>query len=215
MAGSATPATTPAAQGRAWGFPMAFSLAGGVFLGVLTNLLQGWIPGAWNQIANSGAIWSVVAFTAGALFAGRISPRWAAVAGLLAELGLVVGYYAYAEFGRGGMGALFWPLVWLGMAFVAGPLFGAAGAWWRQGRTWRHRVLSLAALGSLFGAEGLHYAWGLGYAPQAWACLALALLVPLLMARALAERALTLAAAVPGSLLAYVIVFQTLNGISA
>ncbi|WP_369218153.1 DUF6518 family protein, partial [Streptomyces flavofungini] len=99
------------------------ALLAGLAAGVLTNLAQGWLPGAWNQLANSGAVWSAVAFVAGA--ASRPSRlAVAAVAGLLAEAGLVVGYYAYAEFGRDGMGSPLFPLIWLAMACVAGPLFG-------------------------------------------------------------------------------------------
>src|SRR5215470_2176372 len=70
---------------------------GGLLLGVLTNLAQGWLPGAWNQIANSGAAWSAVAFGAGALLYRRSGPMQAAIGGLAAEAGLVVGYYGYAE----------------------------------------------------------------------------------------------------------------------
>lgn len=35
---------------------------GGLVFGALTNLAQGWLPGAWNQLANSGAVRSTVAF---------------------------------------------------------------------------------------------------------------------------------------------------------
>lgn len=188
---------------------------GGVLLGVLTNLAQGWLPGAWNQLANSGAVWSAVAFAAGALLAGRGTVLRAAVGGLGAEAGLVVGYYGYAEFGRDGMGALFFPLVWLGMACVAGPLFGAAAYVWRRGTDVRSRVAGLAAFGGLFGMEGVMYARDLHYAPQAWACLAVFALVPLLLARTHRERALTLVAAVPCALLAYAVVDLPLQAVSA
>ena len=72
----------------------------GLLLGVLTNLAQGWLPGAWNQIAKSCATWCAVAFAAGALSYHRGSSARAAVSGLGAEAGLVAGYYGYAEFGR-------------------------------------------------------------------------------------------------------------------
>ncbi|MEV6174098.1 DUF6518 family protein [Streptomyces sp. NPDC051954] len=203
---NASPATIslPGASRTAWAYATVSTFAGGLVAGVLTNLAQGWLSGAWNQIANSGAVWSVVAFVAGALLGRHVSLPAAAVAGLCAESGLVVGYYAYAEFGRDGMGSLHAPLVWLGMAFIAGPLFGLAGAWWR-GRDPRRRVIALAALAGVFGMEAIHYAWVLHYAPQAWACLALLVLVALLMGRTHRERALTLATAVPFSLLAYLI----------
>ncbi|MFE6894623.1 DUF6518 family protein [Streptomyces sp. NPDC057694] len=193
----------------------AAATAGGLLLGVLTNLAQGWLPGDWNQIANSGAVWSAVAFAAGAVLYPRGSVTQAALGGLGAEVGLVVGYYGYAEFGRDGMGDLSAPLLWLGMACVAGPLFGVAGHWWRRGRTKRTRVTAVAALAGLFGMEGLMYAWVLHYAPQAWTCLALALLIPLLMARALVERVLTLAVAVGFALVAFGLVVLPLQALSA
>jgi hypothetical protein len=194
---------------------------GGVLFGVLTNLAQGWLPGAWNQIANSGAVWSAVAFVAGALLAGRRGTVVrATVGGLGAEAGLVVGYYGYAEFGRDGMGALFYPLVWLGMACVAGPLFGVAGYAWRRGEdvpgrdAWS-RVAGLSAFAGLFGMEGVMFAWDLHYAPQAWGCFTVFVLVPLLMARTHRERALSLAAAVPCALLAYALVELPLQAVSS
>ncbi|MFI9744523.1 DUF6518 family protein [Streptomyces sp. NPDC052494] len=199
--------SVPDTSGRAWAYATASAFAGGLLLGVLTNLLQGWLPGAWNQIVNSGAVWSVAAFIAGALLARQVGLPAAAVAGLFAESGLVVGYYAYAEVGRDGMGSLFAPLVWLGMAFIAGPLFGVAGFAWR-GVSPRHRVVGLAALAGVFGTEAIHYAWVLHYVPEAWACLALLVLVPLLMGRTHRERALTLLTAIPFSLLAYLVFYK-------
>ncbi|MFI6253906.1 DUF6518 family protein [Streptomyces sp. NPDC051016] len=216
MATAATPDDLADRSGGlgAWG-AMTTTTAGGVLLGVLTNLAQGWLPGAWNQLANSGAVWSAVAFAGGALLAGRGTALRAAVGGLGAEVGLVVGYYGYAEFGRDGMGALLFPLVWLGMACVAGPLFGAAAHWWRRGTDARVRIAGLAAFAGLFGMEGMTAARDLHYASQAWACCAVFVLVPLLMARTHRERALTLAAAVPCAFLAYAIVELPLQAVSS
>ncbi|WP_083958299.1 DUF6518 family protein [Herbidospora mongoliensis] len=251
-----------------WWRAVPIALVAGLAVGVLTNLAQGWLPGAWNQIANSGAVWSVVAFVAGASVAGRLPrgfttygpgvgpsspahvrgsfepvhdagsgsassdagvisatellglvppapsslPR-ALLAGLAAEVGLVVGYYGYAEFGRDGMGDLFWPTVWVVIACVAGPVLGVAGLWWRRGVARWQRVAGLAALSGVFGMEAAHYAFGLGYAPQAWACLAVFLLVPLL-ASAVREIGLTLLAAVPCAAVAYAVIILPLQLLS-
>ncbi|NAS21491.1 hypothetical protein GT755_07300 [Herbidospora sp. NEAU-GS84] len=272
-----------------WWRAAATALVAGLALGVLTNLAQGWLPGAWNNLANSGAVWSVAAFVAGAVAAGALPrgftmygpgdgaegreftsygpgpfgqgrgsagtgrglgpsehgagaagsgpgslphgdgitpagllrlvppapsalPR-ALLAGLAAELGLVAGYYGFAEFGRGGMGSLFWPLVWVVVACVAGPVFGVAGLWWRRGVARWQRVCGLAALAGVFGMEAAHYAFNLGYAPQAWACLAVFLLVPLL-ANAVREIFWTLAVAVPFAGLAYVVINLPLQSLS-
>lgn len=188
----------------------------GIALGVLTNLAQGGLPGASNQIANSGAVWCVPAFTAGALAAaGHLALRKSVLAGLGTTIGLVVGYYGCAEFGRSGMGGPFWPAVWLVMALVSGPLFGAAGAWWRRGHTARRRVVGLAALAGVFGTEAILAGQVLHYAGQAWTCAALLVLIPLVMARGHSERALTLLVALPLSVVAYVVVELPLQHVSA
>ncbi|WP_432084406.1 DUF6518 family protein [Streptomyces sp. WAC 04229] len=190
--------------------------AAGLALGVLTNLLQGWLPWPWSQLANSGGVWSVVAFAAGALLVVRSGERLRlAVAGALAEGGLVVGYYGYAEFGRDGMGSLVFPLVWLGMACVAGPLFALAGAWWRRGdRSWQ-RVAGLGALGGLFGSEAMQAWLSNDYRGQALACAAVAVAAPLLMARTMRTRWLSLAATAVASPVAYGLIYLPLDSVSA
>ncbi|WP_405510085.1 DUF6518 family protein [Streptomyces cyaneofuscatus] len=193
----------------------AVATGGGLLLGVLTNLAQGWLPDTWQQLPNSGAVWSAVAFAVGAVLYRHERLVRAALGGAVAEVGLVVGYYGYAEFGRDGAGSLFFPLVWLGLAFVAGPLFGAAGWWWRRGRDVRRRVVGLGAFAGLWGMEGLMYAVDLGYMPEAYACLALFVLIPLLMARDHKGRALTLGAAVVCALVAYGAVEVPLQMLSA
>ncbi|MEU4098722.1 DUF6518 family protein [Streptomyces sp. NPDC026673] len=181
-------------------------LAAGITLGVLSNLAQGWLPGASNHIPNSGAVWSAVAFAAGVFLAGRASLLTAAVTGLLTELGLVIGYYGYAEFGRDGVGSLTMPLVWAGAACVAGPLFGVAGVWSCKGSNSARRVAGTAALAGVFGGEGVHFARVLHYSTAATGCFVVLLLVSLLLPRTLKERALTLSAAVVLSLVSHGVV---------
>ncbi|MFE8912250.1 DUF6518 family protein [Streptomyces globisporus] len=190
-------------------------LGAGLVGGILTNLAQGWLPGAWNNVANSGAVWTMFAFAAGASLAHRTDGhRLPAAAGVLAEIGLVVGYYGYAEFGRDGVGSLTFPLLWLAMACVAGPLFGVVGAWSRRGtRPWL-RYVALGALGGLFGSEGLHYWLGLEYLPQAVVCGALACGLPLLLGRTGKERGLSLAVAIPASFATYQILYGLLGAVS-
>ncbi|MEJ1200090.1 MULTISPECIES: DUF6518 family protein [unclassified Streptomyces] len=202
----------PTASGVA---PLACTSAAGLALGVLTNLLQGWLPWPWSQLANSGGVWAVVAFAAGALLVVRTDHRLRlALAGALAEGGLVAGYYGYAEFGRGGMGSLVFPLVWLGMACVSGPLFALAGAWWRRGARFGRRVAGLGALGGLFGSEALHTWLANDYRGQALVCAAVAVAAPLLMARTMKERWSSLAATVIASPLAYGLVYLPLDSVS-
>ncbi|WP_330314308.1 MULTISPECIES: DUF6518 family protein [unclassified Streptomyces] len=212
---STSVSTSPHTLGRPATVTPVLCAATGIALGVLTNLLQGWLPWPWSQLANSGGVWSVLAFATGAVLAARVGDvRRIAAAGALAEIGLVVGYYGYAELGRGGMGSLTFPLVWLVMACVAGPLFGAAGAWSRRSpRLWR-RVASLGAVGGLFGSESLHSWLTLGYADQAIACAVAACALPLALARTWRERGLGLAVTALASPVAYAAVYGLLDQIS-
>ncbi|RZE65207.1 hypothetical protein C0R01_05690 [Streptomyces albidoflavus] len=112
------------------------------------------------------------------------------------------------------MGSLIFPLLWLSMACVAGPLFGVADAWSRRAtRPWR-RYVALGALGGLFGGEGLHYWLGLGYLPQAVVCAALTFGLPLLLGRILKERGLSLAVAIPAAFVTYQILYGLLDAVS-
>jgi Family of unknown function (DUF6518) len=199
-------ATTSPWPGR---FPFGLVAAGlvaGLALGLLTNLAQGWLPGSWNQLANSGTAWSAAAFAGGALLASR-GVRAAAAGGLAAEVGLVAGYYWYAASGRGGLGSLTPALVWLVMAVVAGPLFGIAGAWWRRGDR-RRRIAGAALLPGAAGAEALYYSANLHYTPQACVCAALMVALPLATGRGNRERVLTLAAAAVLVPCAYLVIYQ-------
>src|SRR5258707_8570847 len=70
----------------------AIAVLGGIAVGGLTLGGQRVLPGAYNQLANSGAVWSVAAFAAARFLPVRI--RRAAVIGALALVGSVTGYYA-------------------------------------------------------------------------------------------------------------------------
>jgi hypothetical protein len=122
----------------------------GLAVGVLTLVGQGVVPGDWNHLVNSGAVWLLFAFFAGSLVR---SPGWAACAGLETLAGTLVGYYL-ARFVAYDMsparGTL---LFWVVLALVGGPIFGLAGSWWCD----RHRLKQAAGaalLGGVFLAEG-------------------------------------------------------------
>jgi hypothetical protein len=123
----------------------------GLAVGALTIAGQAVLPGGWNRLANSAAVWLVVAFAAGAFAAP--GPGRGAVAGLVALVATLAGYEIAARVVATGIssGAL---AVWLGTAIVGGPVYGAAGAWWRAGRPPRP-ALAAALMGAVFVAEGL------------------------------------------------------------
>lgn len=164
----------------------ALAVLGGSAIGVATNVLQGVLPGGYNSIANSGSVWVVGAFVAGAL-----STRLAPLLGLLTQAFAVVGYYAYAELVRDGMGDWHAPGVWLGLAFVAGPIFGLAGTWWRRGAG-RRPILGAGMLGGVFGMDGLWHLTVLNYVDTGIAFCVAGVVITLALGRTWRERLLGL-----------------------
>lgn len=144
---------TPLHQ-RTWKV-LLLSLLVGLVIGGLTFVLQGLLPDGVIQVANSGAVWSVVAFVI-----GRRVHSWkiAVVGGALALIGEVFGYYAIAyvsnlvELSTGSLAVIG---VWMLIACIAGPLFGAGGYWSVHG-TGRLQQLATASLGAIFIGEGLY-----------------------------------------------------------
>lgn len=179
-----------------------FALLGGLLVGVLTNVLQGVLPDALQAVSNSGSVWTVAAFAAGALVG--VAGRVAVLAGVATQVGAVVGYYGFAEAVRDGMGDLAYPLFWLTLALVAGPVFGTAGAWWRSGAGWR-RVAGPAVLGGVFGMDALWYEFVLGHHGNAIAYGAVGALVPVLLGRTVRGRASGLVAAMGLSVVAVLV----------
>ncbi|MHA6765026.1 DUF6518 family protein [Streptacidiphilus sp. PAMC 29251] len=169
---------------------LAAALLAGLVLGAVTNILQGVLPDSLRMFANSGAVWVVAAYVAGVLV--RRGPDWRTfAAGAATQVGAVAGYYGYAQFARDGMGALHAPAVWLAFALVAGPLFGTAGAWWQDEQWWR-RTASLGVIGGVFAMEGLWHLLLLHYTADGCVYLAIAALLPLLLARTTRDRLLGL-----------------------
>ena len=137
----------------------AIAVLGGIAVGALTLGGQRVLPGAYNQLANSGAVWSVAAFAAARFLPVR-RPR-AAVIGAFALVGAVVGYYAsttlvlHDDVDAATMRA---PLAWLAVAVIAGPLLGIAGMLARvDDRAWI-RAVALGLPGAVFVGEAVYQA---------------------------------------------------------
>jgi hypothetical protein len=180
---------------------VAVGLAG-LAVGGFTLLMQGTLPGFLNQLGNSGAVWSAAAFAAGAVLAPR--GRRSAVVGLVLLLGAVLGYYGCTTVllhDDVSAAALRGPALWAGVAVVAGPVFGLAGAQWRGPDPLR-RLLAAGALGAVFVAEGLYLAAVLEYVAEAALMIGLGLAAPLLLGRSATERWRGLLAVAPLLLLA-------------
>ncbi len=183
--------------------PLAVAAAAGLVWGVACMFLQGLLPDpASSIVANSGAGWAVLAFVAGAVWAGH---RWwvVAVAGALLELGLVVGYYGSVIIRYDQDLPSFWAYVWAAVALIAGPVFGVAGSWWRHDVRWRH-VTAIALLGGLFASEGIARLLTLPDHAVGVILTVTGVLIPVALGRALPDKLYGLLGAMPAVGLALV-----------
>jgi len=135
----------------------------GLLVGAATAIGQGFLPGQWNTLVNSGAIWLIPVFLMGSR---ETRPGMSAVVGVLTLLATVAGYYGTAAL-RGAPISMFPVAVWVGVGVIAGPLYGLAGRWAR-GDNPITRVAGVAMLCSVLLGEGfyltlvLHYYWSGG-----------------------------------------------------
>lgn len=170
------PVTDPSRVVRA----VLVALVVGLGLGFLTQYLQGHLSGNWNTLANSGAVWVIVAFMVTAAFV--LPTGWSATLGFLTLVGALAGYYVSARFIEDVTSSSSTMLVWLFAAIVGGPVFGVAGSWWRAGgevgstggwwstgvesnrsetRLWHvsRPVVAVALLSAVLLAEGIYLLW--------------------------------------------------------
>lgn len=180
---------------------IALAVAAGLAIGAATLLLQKLLPGAWNHLANSGAVWVAGAF---AFTAWRArNPKEGAILGVLVLIGAVVGYYGSASVtGVQDVTAVRGPAIWSGVALVAGPVFGVAGFAYRRGPA-VVRVVAVALLAGLFIAEALYLLAEFSYLAEAVVTGAIGLGIPFALGRSDVERRWTAGAAglVGGALL--------------
>jgi hypothetical protein len=163
---------------------LAVAVAAGLVTGALTLAGQAVLPTEANRLANSGAIWVTVAF---ALGWRTPSDVFAALAGLLALVAALVGYFVAAAIANAGVSAST-VAIWVGVALVGGPVFGIAGRWRAAAPGWRAAVAA-AALGAVYLAEGLWTVWVIPHMALAgWVGVIVGCLVTLLLASDRATR---------------------------
>jgi hypothetical protein len=151
---------------------------------VLTVYGQGWLPGQWSTLANSGAVWLVFAFAVGSCMRSEVA---AAAAGAGVLVCAVIGYYvAVPVVVEGAAANLHSVAIWTGTALVGGPVFGVAGRWWR-GRSAPRAGIALGLLGGVLVAEGVYDV----------TAITVGLLVPLALGRSNGERLLAFGIMVP------------------
>lgn len=132
----------------------------GLALGPLDLLLQHLLAYPFADLANSPAVWALVAFGVG--WSDRTGGRWwPAVAGTLTLLLAVEGYYATAVLALGdgtSTQANRAALLWWGAAVAAGVVFGTAGSWARSAHPWRGPLGTASAVGVLLAEAWLDLA---------------------------------------------------------
>ena len=178
----------------------AIAVLGGLTIGALTLGGQRVLPGAYNQLANSGAVWSVAAFASARFLPVRMGR--AAIVGAFVLFGAVVGYYAsttlvlHDDVNAATMRA---PLAWLVVAVIAGPLLGIAGMLARVDDRARIRAVALALPGAVFVGEAVYQASVNHYATVATLLAVIGVLVTPLFARSRSDRLRAAIAFVPVS----------------
>jgi Family of unknown function (DUF6518) len=132
----------------------------GLALGPLDLLLQHLLPYPFADLANSPALWALVAFGVG--WSDRIRGRWwPAVAGILTLLLAVEGYDATAVVAQGDDTSTLTnhaAVLWLAAAVVAGAVFGTAGSWARSAHVWRGPLGTATAVSVLLAEAWLDLA---------------------------------------------------------
>ncbi len=131
----------------------AFLLAGWTF-GLLDSRIPMPSSSAVFWVGNLGAPWLVLPFLAGWIAPSR---RRALLGGALTCVAAMVGFFGP---GSGwGPASLFFVASWVGVAVLAGGLYGRFGFTWARSRA----LLDGLALGVPFLLEPLAWSWGLGY----------------------------------------------------
>lgn len=176
------------------------SILAGVLLGVADLLIQKSLPYPWANLANSSAVWAVLAFALGYWVRG---PWWrSALAGMVLLVLAVPSYYVSATLIQNDDLANAWSvtsLLWMFFGVVAGALFGAAGSWARA-PGWR-QLVGVALPGAVLFAEAM-----LLFADRrATAVIEIVLGVAVILAvgRGIRQRLLALALAVPLGVLGF------------
>jgi len=153
----------PASRTRLVGLLAAVAI--GLGAGVATSYLQGVLPSSADFLANSGAVWTLVAFLIALWSADRV--RAAAAAGLLGLLGEVLGYYAIAAPIRHIATGSRERVLWTVGALVIGSIAGWLAFHARHGLP-AHRAAAAGAVCGVIAGEGAYALIRLSHRAQGW-----------------------------------------------
>ena len=143
----------------------------GFAIGFLSAIGQYMLPDSIEQIANSGAMWVIIAFVM-----GRYAPSlvMAILAGTLALFGELAGFYAIAWRLHLAITPLWVVFAWGVVAVIAGPML-ATGGYVSRTKDGFARLLGMSTLGATFIGEGLFLLMTIDPAPKKIAALWLAI----------------------------------------
>ena len=123
----------------------------GFAIGFLSAIGQYVLPDSIEQIANSGAMWVIIAFVIGRYATSLVI---AILAGTLALFGELAGFYAIAWRLHLAITPLWVVFAWGAVAMIAGPVL-ATGGYVARAKDGFARLLGMSTLGATFIGEGL------------------------------------------------------------
>jgi hypothetical protein len=129
----------------------ATAVLGGFLVGVVTQALQGELPGNWSVLANSGVMWSLAAAAVGVLMP---SARAAVAGGAASMVVASISYYWAVDWFEGIASDARSTVIWSAVGVVAGAAFGLVG--WLVRHDADRRWLALALVAGLVLGEGRH-----------------------------------------------------------
>lgn len=127
----------------------------GLVVGVLTLIGQAFLPGNFNSIANSGAVWLMPAY----YLASRLeSIKQAIISCILCLIGSVYGYYIFEAMWNNHTFTFFsyYKFLWVVCALIAGTIFGMASNKGKTSQNNFYKSIGKSVLPAVFIAEGLN-----------------------------------------------------------
>jgi hypothetical protein len=127
----------------------------GLSVGILTVIGQTYLPGNFNSIANSGAMWLIPAYFISLSFS---SAKQSIISCTLCLINSVVGYYFFESIWNSHSFIFFsyYMFLWLICAVIAGTIFGIAANCGKSSKNVFYNNLGKAMLPAVFMAEGLN-----------------------------------------------------------
>jgi len=131
------------------------SILMGLVIGILTVIGQAYLPGNFNSIANSGAVWLVPAYFISSKFS---SVKKSIISCILCLISSVLGYYIFESIWNNHAFTFFsyYKFLWLVCAVIAGTVFGIAANKRNFSENVLYKSIGKSMLPAVFMSEGLN-----------------------------------------------------------